>query len=212
MIDSQILAFILVAAVVTLTPGADTMLVIRNVLRNGRNGGIATTLGVCNGLFLHAALPALGVSAILMHSAQAFQLVKTVGAFYLVWLGARSFYTSWQGGQYSSGMDVPNSRCHTSLRRCFVEGFLSNVLNPKVALFYLAFLPQFIGPVDLVLQKSLLLAGIHYLQGILWLVTVSLLVDQTRRMFLKSTLRRWLDSCCGALLIGLGIHLAFSRR
>jgi threonine/homoserine/homoserine lactone efflux protein len=70
-------------------------------------------------------------------------------------------------------------------------------LNPKVAVFYLAFLPQFIGPTDPVLQKSLLLTGIHYVEGMVWLVTVSMVVDQTRRFFLKSTVRRWLDGVGG---------------
>ena len=86
------------------------------------------------------------------------------------------------------------------------------MLNPKVAVFYLAFLPQFIGPTDPVLRKSLLLAGIHYVEGILWLVIVSIVVDHTRRFFMKSAVRRWLDGVCGMLLIGLGIRLALERR
>jgi len=85
------------------------------------------------------------------------------------------------------------------------------VLNPKVAVFYLAFLPQFIGPTDPVMQKSLLLTGIHYIEGILWLVTVSSVVEQTRQFFLQSTLRRWLDGVCGTLFIGLGVRLALER-
>jgi threonine/homoserine/homoserine lactone efflux protein len=93
-----------------------------------------------------------------------------------------------------------------------VEGLLSNVLNPKVAVFYLAFLPQFIGPTDPVVQKSLLLAGIHYVEGLLWLVVVSLVVEQTRRFFLHVTVRRWLDGVCGTLLAGLGIRLALERQ
>jgi threonine/homoserine/homoserine lactone efflux protein len=99
-----------------------------------------------------------------------------------------------------------------SPQRCFLEGFLSNVLNPKVAVFYLAFLPQFISPTDPVLQKSLLLAGIHYAEGFLWLVTVAMVVDQTRRFFLQSLVRRWLDGVCGTLLVGLGVRLAFARQ
>ena len=78
------------------------------------------------------------------------------------------------------------------------------MLNPKVAIFYLAFLPQFIGPTDPVVPKSLLLAGIHYIEGILWLVVVSIVVDQTRRFFLHATVRRWLDGVCGMLWPGSG--------
>jgi threonine/homoserine/homoserine lactone efflux protein len=99
-----------------------------------------------------------------------------------------------------------------SPRRCFLEGFLSNILNPKVAVFYLAFLPQFIGPQDAVLGKSLLLASIHYTEGILWLVTVSVVLDRTRRFFLQSALRRWLDGLCGLVFTGLGVRLALERQ
>jgi threonine/homoserine/homoserine lactone efflux protein len=96
--------------------------------------------------------------------------------------------------------------------RCFREGLLTNVLNPKVAVFYLALLPQFIGPTDPVLLKSLLLAAIHFLEGILWFAIVVYFVDRSRRFFMKPNLRRWLDTICGTLLIGLGVRLAIQRQ
>ena len=88
--DSQVIAFTLAAAALTIAPGADTMLVIRNVLRGGRRDGVVTTLGICSGLFVHATLSALGASMLLMHSATAFHLVKLAGACYLGWLGLQS--------------------------------------------------------------------------------------------------------------------------
>lgn len=210
MFDSQVLAFTLVAAVLTLTPGPDTMLVVRNVLRGGRRQGVVTTLGICSGLFVHATLSALGVSVILMHSATAFHLIKLAGACYLVWLGVQSLYGAVRG----PSQGVESSAAHDGVwpRRCFLEGFLSNVLNPKVAVFYLAFLPQFIGPTDPVLLKSMLLASIHYVEGILWLVAVSIALDRTRRFLLRAIVRRWLDGLCGALLVGIGVRLALERR
>ena len=212
MFDSQVVAFFLVAAVLTITPGADTMLVVRNVLRGGRRDGVVTTLGICSGLFVHAALSALGVSILLLHSATAFQTVKLVGAGYLAWLGIQSVLCAIRTPSAISAASPDRPQNQVSPRRCFAEGFLSNVLNPKVAVFYLAFLPQFIGPSDPVIQKSLLLAGIHCLQGILWLVVVSIVVEQSRRYFLRSTVRRWLDGICGAVLVGLGARLAFDRQ
>ena len=110
------------------------------------------------------------------------------------------------------GHPIPQATRTGSPQRCFLEGVLSNVLNPKTAVFYLAFLPQFIGPTDPVLQKSLLLASIHYAEGILWLVVVAMAVDQTRRLFLKSMVWRWLDGICGTLLVGFGVRLAFERQ
>jgi len=201
-----------VAAMLTLTPGPDTMLVVRNALRGGRHDGIVTTCGICAGLFVHATLSALGVSVILMHSATAFHLVKYAGACYLVWLGSQSLRSAVRGVDPPTD-PMPRVTTDTIARqRCFLEGFLSNVLNPKVAVFYLAFLPQFIGPTDPVLQKSLLLTGIHYVEGMLWLVAVSMVVDQTRRFFLQSTVRRWLDGVCGALFVGFGVRLALDRQ
>jgi len=86
------------------------------------------------------------------------------------------------------------------------------VLNPKTAVFYLAFLPQFIGPADHVLSKSLLLAGIHYVEGVLWLVSVSLAVDTARLFLLRSDVRRWLDGICGAVFLGFGVRLALAKK
>jgi RhtB (resistance to homoserine/threonine) family protein len=212
MVDSQVVAFTFVAAVLTLTPGADTMLVVRNVLRGGRHDGIVTTWGICAGLFMHATLSALGVSVILMHSATAFHLVKLVGACYLVWLGIQSLRRAVRSMDLPAGTAPCVTTDAVSRQRCFLEAFLSNVLNPKVAVFYLAFLPQFIGPTDSVLQKSLLLTGVHYVEGMLWLVVVSIVVDQTRQFFLKSTVRRWLDGVCGTLLVGFGVRLALARQ
>ncbi len=212
MIDSQVIAFMCVAAMLTLTPGADTMLVVRNVLRGGRQDGIITTCGICTGLFVHAMLSALGVSVILMHSATAFHLVKYAGACYLVWLGIPSLWSAVRGIDPPPGTAPRFTPDAIARQHCFREGLLSNVLNPKVAVFYLAFLPQFIGPTDPVLQKSLLLTGIHYVEGMLWLVAVSMVVDQTRRFFLTSTVRRWLDGMCGAVFVGFGVRLALARQ
>jgi threonine/homoserine/homoserine lactone efflux protein len=148
MIDSQIVAFTFAAAVLTVTPGQDTMLVVRNVLRGGRGDGVATTFGICAGLFMHATLSALGVSVILTLSATAFQLIKFAGAGYLVWLGVRSLASAVRGAPHPASPEHPLATDAVWPQRCFLEGLLSNILNPKTALFYLAFLPQFIGPTD----------------------------------------------------------------
>ncbi len=207
--DSQVVAFTLVAAVLTVTPWADTMLVLRNVLRGSRKAGVVTTFGICSGLFFHALLSALGVSIILMHSAALFHTVKMIGACYLVWLGFQSIRSAVRGGGDpgpSGGSSIGSSR------KCFVEGFLNNVLNPKVAVFYLAFLPQFIRPEDPVVAKSMLFAGIHFTLGIAWLVLLSGFVDRARRFITRSSVRKWLEGVRGAVLIGLGARLALAER
>jgi RhtB (resistance to homoserine/threonine) family protein len=209
--DSQVLAFTVAAAVLTIAPGADNMLVIRNVLRGGRRDGMITAFGICAGLFVHATLSALGVSMLLMHSATAFRLVKLAGACYLAWLGVQSLRRAVRTRPLPDSNEAEPAR-EIAAQQCFLEGLLSNVLNPKTAVFYLAFLPQFIGPTDPVLTQSLLLAGIHYIEGILWFAILSVLLDHTRRFILKSTVRRWLDGLCGAVLIGFGARLALERQ
>ena len=124
------------------------MPVFRNVLRGGRSDGLATATGVCCGLFVRAAFSALGISVILSHSATAFSLVKLVGAGYLVWLGIQSLRSALnQQGQASVEAEYGEMQALT-FRASFFEGLLTNILNPKVAIFYLAFLPQFIAPTD----------------------------------------------------------------
>lgn len=210
MFDSQIIAFTIVAAALTVAPGADTMLVVRNVLRGGRRDGFFTMAGICTGLYVHALLSALGISVILMHSATAFTVMKIAGAGYLMWLGLNSLRSA---ARKSGPQPIEVvARAVVTPARCFREGFLTNVLNPKVAVFYLALLPQFIGPADPVLLKSLLLTAIHFVQGIFWLGLVAYLVDRSRRFFMKPVMRRWLDATCGTLLIALGLRLAIARQ
>lgn len=210
MFDSQVLAFTLLAALMTMSPGADTLLVVRNALRGGRRDGIATAVGICSGLYVHATLSAFGLSVILMHSAAAFTALKFAGAAYLVWLGWQSLRAAARGMPAAEATGAEAARVPAS--RSWREGFLTNLLNPKVIVFYLALLPQFIGADDPVFRKSLLLAAIHAVEGIAWFAVVSVMVDRSRRFFLRPLLRRWIDAACGAFLVALGVRLAMQRQ
>jgi RhtB (resistance to homoserine/threonine) family protein len=204
-----LLPFSVAAALLTLSPGPDTMLVLRNVLRGGRAAGVRTTMGICTGLLGHATLSALGLSVILARSAAAFAVVKLVGAAYLVWLGVgslRAAATPGAAGPAPGPIALPGDG------RPFREGLLTNLFNPKVAVFYLAFLPQFIAPGEPVLAKSLLLAAIHNAMGLVWLSGVSAGVDRAQRFVTNRSVRRALDGVCGAVLVGLGLRLALARR
>lgn len=209
MVDSEVLAFTLVAALMTMSPGPDTMLVVRNSLRGGRRDGLLTVAGICSGLFVHALLSALGVSAILMVSATAFTIMKVAGVCYLVWLGVRSLQSAVKGAPPATGN---GGGAPVAAAQSFREGLLTNVLNPKVVVFYLALVPQFIGPDDAVLPRYLLLTAIHYVEGILWLGGVALLVARSRAMFLRPAWRRWIDTACGTVLVALGLRLALQRQ
>ena len=205
--DASTLAFVGVAMLLVVTPGADTLLVVRNVLGRGWSAGLATTAGIAAGCLVHAALSALGLSMILVRSAQAFEVVRLVGAAYLVWLGVRSLLGAWRASTAPAGVAARGGA-----RRSFVEGALTNVLNPKVAIFYLAFLPQFVRPEDPVLARSVLLAAIHVGLGVVWLSVVSLGLGSLGRFVTAERLRQRLESITGVVLVALGVRLALERR
>ncbi len=213
MFDSQTLAFTGIALLFTLLPGADTMLVVRGVLARGALTGLLTTLGICTGLFIHATLSALGLSLILLRSATAFEAMKLAGALYLAFLGIQSLWNALRKrpgalAQLPAAAVAPDT---TLQWRALLDGLLCNVLNPKVAIFYLAFLPQFIAPGDPALVKSLLLAGIHFVLGVAWLSLVSLALGRLRPLFTRPRIQRGLEATTGAILVGFGARLALER-
>lgn len=213
MIDNQVLAFTGIAAILTVTPGADTMLVMRSVFARGQRAGLLTSLGICSGLFFHATLSGLGLSLILVRSATAFEIVKLIGALYLVYLGGQSLWQAFRrGAKEPSTKEGSGNKQKKEWWQSFLEGLLTNVLNPKVAVFYLAFLPQFISPSDPVLAKSLLLAGIHFMLGILWLSLVTMFLGRVRGFLIRPRVQRTIEATTGAILIAFGARLAIERR
>jgi len=212
MIDTQVLAFIGAAAVLTVIPGADTMLILRSVMVRGRRAGFIAAAGICSGLFVHAAFSAFGLSLLLVNSAAAFQVVKWAGALYLMYLGGRSLWDAFRRKE-SVDLDDPGSISSTwTAPQAYIEGLMSNVLNPKVAVFYLAFLPQFISPGDPVFAKSMLLTAIFFVIGISWLCFVSLMVGQVRDWFSNPAVRRWMEGVAGLVLVGFGVRVALERQ
>ena len=212
MFDPQIIAFLGIAAILTITPGADTALVTKNVISRGRFSAFFTTLGICLGCLTHATLSALGLSAILKSSEALFNVVKFAGALYLIYIGAMSLRAVWKGGDAAKAADSLSGRSRPGYWRSFVEGYGTNLLNPKVSIFYLTFLPQFISPGESVIRKSLLLAGIHIAMGLIWLTLYVALLDRLSATLLRSSVRRKLDAGTGGLLIAFGLRLAIARR
>jgi threonine/homoserine/homoserine lactone efflux protein len=202
--------FALLATLLTLQPGQDTLLVLRNAGQGGAAAGVATTAGVCSGLFLHATLSALGLSALLMASAELFTALKLAGAAYLIWLGIQSLLRLRSRPRDADGTSVVRRAlpAATALR----QGFLSNALNPKTATFYLALLPQFAVFPERVLADSLALAGIHFGIAFVWLALLSALVERSRRVLARAWLARAADLVTGAALLAFGVRLALARR
>ena len=223
--DPRLFAFVGVAALLTLLPGADMALVTRNVLALGRRRTMFTIVGICAGCVIHATASALGISAILATSATAYNVVKTVGAGYLVWIGIQSIKAASRPSPVapsaikkprpvskSNWSLTPKNEIDAGPRAAFLQGFLTNVLNPKVAIFYLTFLPQFISPGEPVLARSLLLASIHIAMGLLWLTAYAWFIDRLGAVLTRPTVKAWLERVTGGLLIALGARLAWERR
>ncbi|EOX3334368.1 LysE family translocator [Vibrio cholerae] len=202
-------AFLIAITILTLTPGLDTALVIRNTSRAGFADGCTTSLGICFGLFVHATFSAIGISAILAQSAELFQIVKMVGAAYLIWLGISSLRSLMKTGQ---GIEVA-SLAHAQFRltRSLREGFLSNVLNPKTAVFYLAFLPQFINPDHSPLAQSLLMALIHFAIAMVWQCGLAGALSSAKNLLKNASFMRWMEGTTGVVLVALGIKLLLEK-
>lgn len=201
-------AFLAAAVLLNLSPGPDMAYILAQASKNGRRAGFAATFGIWSGAFIQVLGAALGLSAILATSATAFTIVKWAGAFYLIWLGYQALRS--HGSSYR--IDA-NTKPETT-RRVFWQGVLVAMLNPKVALFFMAFLPQFVvegaGPVSaqLLLHGSLIIVVAAFVEIPLVLVGAKL----SRYLGNNTTVAAWLDRSLGALFIGLGIRLALSER
>ena len=202
------LVFFLAALALNLSPGPDLLFVLSRTLSGGRRVGVASACGVCSGALVHVAAAALGLSAILATSALAFAVVKYVGAVYLLYLGIQALRSA--GGTQLSVKPVPRASAWQAYR----QGILVDILNPKAAIFFMAFLPQFVrpdqGPV------ALQLLGLGVLVVLVAIVVecslVLLAARATSALRGNRRLSQWLDRVLGSMLIGLAIRLGLAER
>jgi threonine/homoserine/homoserine lactone efflux protein len=194
-----------VIALLTITPGADMAMVARSVFTGGRRDAFATTLGIATGCLAWAFASALGIAAVLAASQTAYDALRLVGAVYLVWLGAQSLLAARRGHDAA-----PAGRARSASP--FRQGLLTNLFNPKIAVFYSTFLPQFIAPGDSALAVSMLLASVHVALGIAWLSLYAWLLSRAVEAFRGSRVRRALDALTGTVLVALGLRLATEGR
>ena len=198
--------FLVSALLLIVTPGQDTLYIVGRSLSQGRRAGVLSAFAITCGTAVHTLAAAYGLAAILATSAQAFMVIKLAGAAYLTYLGIRMIVDR------ATAEGTAPVFARASDWAVFRAGLLTNVLNPKVGIFYLAFLPQFIAPGDPALARSLLLAGLHIGIGVAWLSAVAFGVGRIRPLVESGLWRARLDGASGAVLIGLGIRLAAERR
>lgn len=202
------LTFFTAAFLLNLSPGPDMIFIVSQTSKKGVKSGFSAMIGIWLGTFVHVIFAALGLSAILMTSAVAFSMVKWVGAAYLIWLGIQSIRSGGTSFQATSGSSIVN------LRKTFRQGILVSILNPKVAIFFLAFLPQFVEPGLGPISAQLFLHGLLIIL-IAGFVEVPMIFISSKLIgFLSKNTKvsLWMDRGLGALFIWLGLKLATSNR
>jgi threonine/homoserine/homoserine lactone efflux protein len=216
MVDSLV-AFALVAALLTMTPGVDTLLMLRTATSSGGRAAFAANFGIGLGCFCWAAASASGLTALLAASQTAYDAVRFAGAGYLCWLGIRAFrHRSPVRGSSSDATvaDVvpapgePMPSRYGRLSGPFRQGLLTNLLNPKVGVVYLSLLPQFVPRGYRTLPTSLLLASVHSLEGLTWCGVLVLAVDRARTWLTRPRTATAIERITGVVFIGLGVRLA----
>ena len=200
--------FLLSALVLNLTPGQDTLYIIGRSLAQGRIVGIASGLGISTGSLCHTVAAALGLSAILATAPMLFLAVKLVGAAYLIYLGVRLFFA-----KASAADTLLADSAAGGWAAAYRQGILTNVLNPKVALFFLAFVPQFIAPDAPSKPAAFLILGLTFITtGTLWgLVLAFFAAPIGARLRQRSEASRWLNRLAGGLFVALGIRMVVTR-
>jgi RhtB (resistance to homoserine/threonine) family protein len=193
--------YVLFVMLVLIVPGPDTALVLKNSLAGGKRGGVLTAVGIGSGNLVQGVAAALGLSAVIVRSEPVFVTLKWAGAAYLAYLGVKAMIAAWRGDYRALAAAAPRAG------RRWREGFLGNLTNPKVLVFYLSMLPQFLSP-DSTVAESLLLAGTVGVLATLWQLVIVAAVHRVRGWLERRRVRRVMDGATGTALVGFGAALA----
>ena len=199
--------FLAAGILLNLTPGPDTLYILGRSVAQGREAGVASALGICVGSIFHTCAAALGLSAILATSALAFGAIKLLGGAYLIFLGIKMLLDR------QKHLSLPSSFRRRTTAAAFRQGVLTNVLNPKVALFFLAFLPQFIDPASNVKVLAFLMLGFAFVTtGTIWCLVLAWFASGlSERLRTNEAIAQWLSRTAGALFVFLGLRLATAK-
>lgn len=200
--------FLAAGVLLNLTPGPDTVYILGRSVAHGREAGIASALGISLGSIFHTCAAALGLSAILATSAFAFTTIKLLGGAYLIFLGIKMLLDR------RKHLTLPSNFRRRTIAAAFRQGVFTNVLNPKVALFFLAFLPQFIDPASNVKVFAFLTLGLTFVTtGTIWCLVLAWFASAfSKRLRTNETMAQWLNRTAGALFVFLGLRLATAKQ
>jgi RhtB (resistance to homoserine/threonine) family protein len=199
-------AFVIACILMNITPGSDTMYILGRSLSQGRKAGILSALGISVGCLIHTLLAGFGLSILVAQSEFAFNTIKYLGAIYLFYLGVRMVLSA------REKLSIDERK--TDMKRIFISGVITNVLNPKVAIFFLAFLPQFVDASEVNSPVPFLLLGATFTTtGTIWCIALAVFAALLSEKIRKTpAIKKWLDIVTGSLFVALGVRLAFQSR
>jgi len=202
-------AFIFAGIILNLTPGADTMYILGRSISQGKKAGTLSALGIATGALVHCLFAALGLSVILAKSALAFEIVKYAGAVYLIYLGIKMLMS-----KTAENFELKNNNGQVNYKKIYLSGILTNVLNPKIALFFLAFLPQFINPEYSQSFLPFLILGLTFVTtGTIWCIALAMFSSKLSNTIRRNYMvKKWLNKTTGGIFIALGIKLALTKK
>lgn len=210
------LGFVLAAILLNLTPGSDSMYIITRSISQGQTAGFYSVLGIISGILVHTLLAALGLSVLLANSPTAFMIVKYIGASYLCYLGVKMLMSKQQPliGASLQENGKPSSAKTLDYWQIYKQGMLTNTFNPKVALFFLAFFPQFINPNYANNMVSFIILGLTFaVTGFIWCLCLALLASKfSENLRKKPSIEAILNKISGVVFIGLGIRLLTEKQ
>ena len=211
-VPESLIAFTAAAAVLTATPGLDTALVLRTAAVEGAKKGMLAAFGICLGTMVWGVAASAGLGALFAASTIAYNVVRVAGAVYLTYLGVKLIWAAFRKQDVSELEIENNAPRRTSDFGWFYRGLFTNLLNPKVGVFYVTFLPQFIPSGVNVFAFSTLLASIHVGEGILWFAMITQATQRFSALLQRPAFRKPLDGILGAVFLGFAFKLASERR
>lgn len=206
----HLLVYVGVVVAIALLPGPDTAVVTKNALIHGRDAALGSAIGVNVGLSVWTLATALGVAAILRSSATLYDVLKLVGALYLVWIGVRTLWDSRRSRRERGAAGAAGARVIDG-RGGFLQGVISNLANPKVGIFFTSLLPQFVSPHGSALLEMLMLGGIFIAFNFLWMCSYALMAVRLSHVLSRARVKAAIDRVSGLALVGVGIRLAIER-
>jgi threonine/homoserine/homoserine lactone efflux protein len=216
MLFADIFLFAIFALLLVMSPGPNGLLIARSVSLSGKSRAHSNILGFVCAFYFHGVISVLGLSALLLSSANAFLVFKLLGASYLLYIGVKSLVSVFRSSEISQVSEPSYNKQdidkNYSKIASFSEGFLTNALNPKVSLFYLAAFPQFISHSSSVVYWSFCLITLHAVLNAIWFLLVTHLVDKTKELINGVKIKRWLSAFTGIVFIGFALKLATTKH